>query len=116
MEAESRLGRARRPGLDTRVRRYISKQLRLARDQHAHDPDELRRIGVLQQVFLDHLPANVVSELKETQRMELTGPSLIGRLEAIRGRHRLNPPEGEGGRAAPANAEVVRIICSDGLV
>ncbi|MDP9378754.1 MAG: phospholipase D-like domain-containing protein [Chloroflexota bacterium] len=115
-EAATRLGRARRPGLDTRVRRYVSKQLRLAREQHVEDAEELRRIGILQQIFLDHLPSNVLTEIKEIQRMELTGSSLIGRLEAIRQRHRLNPPEAEDIGAVPADGEVVRTICSDGLV
>jgi hypothetical protein len=114
-EAEGRLGRARRPGADSRLRRYLSRQLRAAREQRSDDAEELRRIGVLQQIFLDHLPANVVGELEEVRRMELTGASLVRRLEALRERHRLNPTEQE--EAAPASAaEVIRIICSDGLV
>jgi len=114
-EAETRLGKARRPTTDTRVRRYLSKQLRLTREAHTGDADELRRIGVLQQIFTDHLPATVMAELKETQRMELTGASLTGRLEAIRRRYRLNPPDPDDEDSTPREAEVVRIICSDGL-
>jgi len=114
--AESRLGRARRPGTDTRLRRYLSKQLRAAREGWADAPEELRRIGVLQQIFLDHLPANVLAELDEVRRMELTGASLVRRLEALRERHRLNPAEQDASEAAPAATEVVRIICSDGLL
>lgn len=64
-------------------------------------------------LFLDHLPTNVLSELNEVRRMELAGFSLVRRLEAIRERHRLNPPEAG---ARPADVEVMRIICSDGLV
>ncbi len=114
-EAETRLGKARRPTTDTKVRRYLSKQLRLAREAHSENADELRRVGVLQQIFIDHLPPTVMAELKETQRMELTGASLIGRLEAIRRRYRLNPPDPDEGDSPPGEAEVVRIICSDGL-
>lgn len=115
-EAETRLGRTRRPGTDTQVRRYLSKQLRLAREEREGEPEELRRIGILQQIFLEHVPPPVVEELKETRRMELTGAALIGRLEAIRGRHRLNPSEpGERTATAPT-VEVVRTVCSDGLL
>ena len=115
-DAESRLGRARRPGTDTRLRRYRSKQLRAAREQWADDPEELSRIGVLQQIFLDHLPANVLAELEEVRRMELTGASLVRRLEALRERHRLNPAEQEAAAPTPAAEEAVRIVCSGGLL
>ena len=114
VEAENRLGRARRPTSDTRLRRYVSRALRAARQEFEEDEEEQRRIGVLQQIFLDHLPATILSELDEVRRMELTGASLLRRLEALRERHRLNPPEpGEAGPSAAT--EVMRIICSDGL-
>jgi superfamily II DNA or RNA helicase len=115
-EAQTRLGRDRRPGSDTRLRRYLSRELRTARELYAEDPDELKRISVLQQIFLDFLPANVVGELEEVRRMMLTGASLIRRLEALRERHRLNPSEPEEGVSPAAEPQVVRIICSDGLV
>ncbi|HEY7065080.1 MAG TPA: helicase-related protein [Chloroflexota bacterium] len=114
-DAAGRLGRARRPGSDTRLRRYLSRQLRAAREQFAEDAEELKRVGVLQQIFLDHLPTSVLGELEEARRMELTGVSLIRRLEALRERHRLNPAESDAA-GPPAEAEVVRIICSDGLI
>jgi hypothetical protein len=115
-DASSRLGRARRPGSDTRLRRYVSRQLRVARDEAGDDAEELRRIGVLQQIFLDYLPSNVINALEEVRRLQLTGPLLIRRLEALRQRYRLNPPEPDDGASASADAEVVRIVCSDGLV
>lgn len=115
-DAEGRLGRSRRPGTDTRLRRYLSKQLRAAREGRDDDHEELKRIGVLQQIFLDHLPANVLSELEEVRRMELAGASLIRRLVALRERHRLNPVGQESDGLAPAATEVVRIICSEGLL
>ena len=109
-------GGTRWPGTDTRLRRYLSKQLRAAREQWADDAEELSRIGVLQQIFLDHLPANVLAELEEVRRMELTGASLVRRLEALRERHRLNPAEQEAAAPTPAAEEVVRIVCSGGLL
>jgi hypothetical protein len=47
--------------------------------------------------------------------MEFTGSLLIRRLEALRDRYRLNPPEPDETAAPTADAEVVRTICSDGL-
>jgi hypothetical protein len=114
-DAQRRLGRARRPASDTRLRRYLSKQLRIAREGLA-DEEEDRRIGILQRIFLDHLPANVIAELEEVRRMDLKGPSLVRRLEALRERHRLNPADSDEEESSPAAAEVVRIICSDELV
>jgi hypothetical protein len=115
-DARSRLGRARRPTSDTRLRRYLSRALRLARDSARDDSEELRRIGILQQIFLDHLPRNVLQDLEEVRRMQIEGASLIRRLEAMRSRYRLNPPDADESAAEPADAEVVRIVCSDGLV
>ncbi len=116
-DAETRLGRARRTSTDTRLRRYLSRQLRAAREQYDDNPEELKRIGVLQQIFLDHLPSNVLAELEEVRHMELTGSSLIRRLEALRERHRLNPADQDDTTpTTSATTEVVRIICSDGLI
>ncbi|MGI8912681.1 MAG: hypothetical protein ACR2JY_02630 [Chloroflexota bacterium] len=111
-DAAARLGRSRRPSVDTRLRRYLGRELRAARTLE-RDEDELRRIGLLQQVFLDYLPGNVVVELEDVRRLALTGDALIRRLEALRERHRLRPPEPDD--TEPSAIEVVRIICSDGL-
>jgi hypothetical protein len=114
-EASSRLGKARRPGTDTRLRRYLSKHLNLAREQAKDDPVELQRVGILQRIFLDHVPRNVLGELAEVRKMQLEGIGLIKRLEALRLHFRLNPPEpDEDGEGAPST-EVIRIVCSDGL-
>jgi len=115
-EARGRLGRARRPGGDTRLRRYVSKYLRAAREEFADDRDELQRIGILQQIFLDHLPPLVLTELEEVRRVNLTGHALIRRLEALRERHRLKPLEDDESADDRAETEVVRTICSDGLI
>jgi len=113
-EAASRLGRARRPGGDTRLRRYLARELRAACELHRDDDVELRRISILQQIFLDSLPANVVAELDDVRSMALIGDDLLRRLHALRERHRLNPVESDD-PAPPSAAEVVRIVCSDGL-
>jgi hypothetical protein len=56
----------------------------------------------------------VLQEAGEVRKMELTGLSLIRRLEALCLRHKLNPAE-DGEEAEARDAEVVRIICSSGL-
>lgn len=114
-DAATRLGSAKRPTSNTRLRRYVSKHLRALRDEHQRDEEELSRISVLQQIFLDHLPVRVIEELDEVRRLGLTGPSLVRRLEALRVRHRLNPPD-EDGHEPGMEAGVMRIICSEGLV
>jgi hypothetical protein len=111
----SRLGRARKPSSDTRLHRYLSKQFRLLRQEYKEDNAELKRIGVLQQIFLGDLPARVVETLNETRRMEIAGDALTRRLEALRVRYRLNPPADDDG-AEPGEVGVLRIVCSDGLV
>lgn len=115
-DASTRLGRARRPGSDSRLRRYLSKHLRRAREAAAEDGEELQRITILQQIFLDYLPSSVVAALDDVRQFQLTGPLLIRRLEALRQRYRLNPAEPEESDGAGAGADVVRIICSDGLL
>jgi len=116
LDISSRLGRARRPGSDTRLRRYLSKQLNLAREAHKDDPAELQRIGVLQRIFLDHIPGNVLAELAEVRKMQLEGLGLARRLEALRQHFKLNPPDPDDTEDQLASAEVIRTICSDGLV
>jgi HKD family nuclease/superfamily II DNA or RNA helicase len=112
--AAARIGRARRPSTDTRLRRYLNRHLQLAHEAAKDEPEELARIDMLQRIFLDHLPNTVLAELEEARRMELTGSSLVRRLEALRERRRLNPSEPSD--AGPAHVEVMRIVCSDGLV
>src|SRR5205085_1881973 len=112
----SRLGRARRPGRDTRLRRYLSKHLRLAHEAAEGDTDEQRRIDVLTRIFLDHIQSNVQNELAEVRKMELTGHPLVVRLEALRQRFKLNPPELDDEEPDPTDIQVTRIICSDGIV
>ena len=67
------------------------------------------------QVFTDYLPSTVVADLEDVRRVDLRGDDLIRRLEALRERHRLQPAQEEADDASPA-VEVIRIVCSDGLV
>jgi len=112
-EASQRLGRARRPR-DTRLRRYLAQQFRRLRETHRDDADELKRIGTLQDIFMGPLSGYILGEVDEVRHMKLEGLGLIRRLEALRSRHRLNPPSEE--EQEPELPEAVRIVCSEGLV
>ena len=65
-------------------------------------------------IFLGDLPSAVESQLTEIRSMQITGLALLTRLRALRERYRLNPPEQFD--AAVSTPQVVRIVCSDGLV
>lgn len=112
-DVSQRLGRARRPR-DTRLRRYLTRQFRQLREAHSDDTDELRRLSVLQDIFLGPLPAYILAEADEARNMRLQGATLVRRLEALRARHRLNPPDQEGQQ--PDKPEAMRIVCSEALV
>ncbi len=115
-DAEHRLGRSRHPGSDSRLRRYLSKYLNLAREDAKEDSEELQRITVLRQIFLGNLPESVLPELRDIRELGLEGTSLIRRLEALRLRYRLAPiAEDEAGEMT-METEVVRIVCSEGLL
>jgi HKD family nuclease len=115
-DAERRLGRSRRPGSQSRIRRYLSKYLNLAREEAKDNPEELQRIALLRQIFLDTLPETVLPELRDIRDIGLEGTGLIRRLEALRQRYRLNPPTEDETSETTMEAEVVRIVCSEGLV
>ena len=109
-----RLGRSRRPR-DTRARRYISKHLRLSLDRAGQDTSERRRIEDLRRIFLGDLTQPVESALGEIRNLRLEGRALRTRLDALRERYRLNPPE-DSDQSQPQEPQVIRIVCSDGLV
>ena len=115
-DAERRLGRSRRPGSDSRVRRYLSKFLNLARQDAQDEPEELARIDLLRQVFLRDLPHQVLADLQEIREMRLERTGLVRRLEALRVRHRLSPPEEDDAGDVTMETQVVRIVCSEGLI
>ena len=106
-----RLGRARRRP-DSRNRRYISRQLNIARAQA--EPSDMATIEALRRIFLGDLSPQVESALSEIRSMRIEGAALIRRLAALRERYRLNPRDDTEG-AQGAEPQVIRVICSDGL-
>ena len=92
IDFQRRLGRARRPR-DTRARRYVSRQLNFADREAEGDLGTKRQIGVLRRIFTGDLPAQVESALSEIRDLRLEGPAFRTRLEALRERYRLNPPD-----------------------
>ena len=109
-----RLGRARRQR-DTRARRYISRQLSIARAEAEGNEAELRRIEVLRRIFLGEVSSQVENALGEIRNLRLEGTAFRTRLEALRERYRLNPPDDTEGSQVQ-ETQLVRIVCSDGLV
>ena len=75
----------------------------------------LSRIEVLRQIFLGEVSPQVESALGEIRNLRLEGSVLLTRLEALRERYRLNPPD-DADRSQPAEPQVIRIVCSDGIV
>lgn len=114
-DAEHRLGRSRRPGSDSQIRRYLSKYLNLAREEVKDNSEELQRIAALRQIFLDKLPESVLPELRDIRQLGLESTSLIRRLEALRLRHRLAPIAADEAGETTMETEIVRIVCSEGL-
>ena len=109
-----RLGRARRQR-DTRARRYVSRQLSMAMRDAADDLIALDRIDVLRRIFAGDLSPQVESALGEIRNLNLESDVLLTRLEALRERYRLNPPD-DSDRTQTPEPQVIRIVCSDGLV
>ncbi len=109
-----RLGRSRQR-VDSRNRRYVSRELNIARDARSSDIGFVRRVNVVRSIFLNEVSPAVDDALTEIRNLKLDGEVLVRRLEALRERYRLNPPEisDTDGQRRP---EVVRIVCSDGLV
>lgn len=109
-----RLGRARRPR-DTQARRYVSRRLRMAMNEVGQDASERRRIEDLRRIFQGDLTEPVESALGEIRNLRLEGSALRTRLDALRERYRLNPPD-DSDQPQAREPQVIRIVCSDGLV
>ena len=110
---QRRLGRARRPR-DTRARRYVSRQLNIALREATGTPTDVGRVEVLRRIFTGDLLLQVENALGEIRELRLEGTALRTRLEALRERYRLNPPD-DSDRSQAQEPQVVRIVCSDGL-
>ena len=113
-ELGQRLGQSRRPR-NTRARRFVSKQLNILRVDAAGDENKIRRIDELRQIFSGPLPARVEAALAEVHTIQPRGPALLARLEAMREGYRLTVI-GEAAAVDRLEPEVIRIVCSDGLV
>ena len=109
-----RLGRARRPR-DTRVRRYLSRQLSALASEATNDQQRIAQIDILRQIFVANTTPQVESALSDIRTLGLQGAPLLVRLQALRERYRLNPPDDED-ESTPAEMQVIRIVCSDGLI
>ena len=72
-------------------------------------------IETLRRIFLGDLSPQVESALTEIRNMRIEGLALVRRLEALRERYRLNPPD-DSSDSQPPEPQVIRIVCSDGLV
>ncbi len=111
---QTRLGRSKRRR-DTKARRYLSRQLSIALREAAEDTAETQRIEALRRIFLGDVSQQVESALAEIGNLRLEGPLLRKRLEALRERYRLSSPDDE--ELTPSQEpQVIRIVCSDGLV
>ena len=66
-------------------------------------------------MFLRPLRRLSESGLQAARRYILSGGQFQVRLEALRHRFRLNPPEIDDSSTQP-DAVIVRIVCSDGLI
>ena len=112
-----RLGSARRPS-DTRNTRnhiYLSRHLRhLPLTPETLDPAYTKRIDILRRVFLVELPPPAADAVTEIRNLHIEGTALIRRLEALRERYNLDPPQ-PADPPMPAAARITRIVCSDGL-
>ncbi len=109
-----RLGRARRPR-DTMARRYVSRYLGIALRAANDDPGLLDRIDILRRIFLSDVSPQVESAMSDIRHLRLEGSILLTRLEALRERYRLNPPH-DADRTRSVEPQVIRIVCSDGIV
>ncbi len=111
---QTRLGRRRRRR-DTKARRYLSRQLSIALRDAEDDTAETQRIEALGRIFLGDVSQQVEGALAEIRNLRLEGSALRTRLEALRERYRLSSPDDE--EMAPSQEpQVIRIVCSDGLV
>ena len=100
-ELRRRLGRSRQR-IDTRNRRYISRELNLARNSVVGDASFVRRISDLRAIFLNDVSDPVDRALTEIRNLKLEGETLVRRLEALRERFRLNPQRESDSAGMPA--------------
>ena len=98
---------------DSVNRRYLTRHLRIAEGQAA--PSDAARVRTLRRIFTASLAPPIERALTEIRNMKIEGVVLVRRLEALRERYRLNPPD-DAADTAGMEPQVIRIVCSDGLV
>ena len=76
---------------------------------------EVQQIETLRSIFSGDLSPQVENALTEIRNMRLDGQTLLRRLEALRFRYRLNPPD-DSDQTQTSEPQVIRIVCSDGLI
>ncbi|MCY3921979.1 MAG: C-terminal helicase domain-containing protein, partial [Chloroflexi bacterium] len=113
-ELGQRLGHSRRPR-NTRARRFVSKQLNIARLEANGNESEVRRIDDLRQIFGGPLSTQAEEALSDVLAIQPEGAALLARLEAICERYRLRVVDSDA-QTEPPEQEVIRIVCSDGLL
>ena len=96
----------------SRAHRYVFRQLAML--QKAQSADE-QRLSRLRQIFAGPVPTRVENALAEINRIQPQGPALLARLERLRIDYYLSPPNNNAPRG-PVRPEIIRIVCSDGLV
>lgn len=100
---------------DSRNRRFIAREMRFAlqnSDELGLDP---RRIRNLRLTFMADLPPTADAELTNIRNSASDTVALVRRLEALRERLRLNPPDRDQ-QTSQRQWHVVKPLCSDGLV
>ena len=109
-----RLGRTRHR-VDSRNRRYLSRELNIVRNARSTDIDFVKRVNVVRSIFLNDVSPPVDQALTEIRNLKLDREILVRRLEALRERYRLNPRE-TSDPVRRREPTVVRIVCSDGMI
>lgn len=109
-----RLGKSRRR-VDSRNRRFISRQLGILRSESRENSAEVKLVETLRSIFLGDLPPQVENALTEIRNLRLNGQALLTRLEALRLHYPLTPPD-DSEMSQPSEPQVIRIVCSDGIV
>jgi superfamily II DNA or RNA helicase len=114
-ELSRKLGVMAVPKSHERSRRYLRRQLNLLREEHKHDDEELQRLQTLQRIFVQgHYQTHIGEQLDTIRKTAIAGDALLARLDALRLRFRLNPSDGSANESG--RLEVLRIVCSEGLV
>ena len=98
-----------------RIRRYIARHLHLLANEAPSDQQRVAQIDTLRRIFMTNTMPWVESALSDIRMLNLQGEPVLTRLQALRERYRLNPPDAED-ESTPPEAQIIRIVCSEGLL